>query len=104
MLNVESICAARGLGPAKAIISAVPLILMSESEVRQVLLASRSCLQDNGTFRTISFVHSYPRPGARCLRSEMAATFKDFGVERVVWWNLPPALVLGGVRQNVTRQ
>jgi len=96
VLNIEAIHAERALGPARAIISSVPLIFMREPELRQVLTATRSCLKPNGVFRAISYVHSYPGRGARRLRAEMRASFPEFGIGRPVWRNLPPALVLSG--------
>ncbi len=96
VLRVEEIVAERALGPAKAVVSAVPLILMDAPEIRQILTATRALLSHDGTFRTISYLHSYPRRGARTLRGEMQATFAAYSVERPVWWNLPPALVLSG--------
>lgn len=96
VLRVEEIVAERELGPAMAVISSIPLILMDTPDIRQILTATHSLLHRDGTFRTISYLHSYPRRGARSLRDEMQATFATYSIQQPVWWNFPPALVLSG--------
>lgn len=92
--RLAEIVDARGLGRARAIVSGVPLILMNENTLRLVLRSVYACLEDGGEFRAVSYLHSYPRAGARLLRGMIRIQFGELQIRRIVWWNLPPGLAL----------
>lgn len=94
--DVVKLCQARGLPPAAAIISGLPLILMDYPALTGLLAATRACLRPDGVFRTFSYVHSYPSRSAKELRGLMAAYFDEYQLSRPVLRNVPPAFMLTG--------
>ncbi len=94
--NIVDFCQARGLPPAAAVISGLPLILMNCATLNSIFAATRSCLRPDGVFRTFSYVHSYPSRSARELRELMGQSFDEYRLSRPVLRNLPPAFMLTG--------
>jgi phospholipid N-methyltransferase len=99
VVRLDEILRQRQLGQVKAVISGVPLILLNHQDQQRVLDSVRERLCDGGVFRTISYLHSFPRRGARRLRRLMRSRFGELGMRRPVWRNLPPALVLSAHRR-----
>ena len=87
-----------GLGKAKAIVSGLPLISMPVPVMREIVESANELLVPGGSFRTFSYVHSYPTPGAGRLRRLMDEVFDRYELSRPVAANFPPALVLRGYR------
>ena len=94
--DVFEYAARRGLPPAKAVISGLPLILMDYSVMRSIVAATAKVLADDGEFRTFSYVHSYPSKGGRELRGLIDTHFEEYRLGRPVIRNLPPAFALSG--------
>lgn len=84
---------ALGLPRPRYVISGIPLILMSEAVREQIVSQSVDMLAPEGLFRTVSYVHSYPRRGARWLRKRMRELSDVFQLSGP-YLNVPPALVL----------
>ena len=100
--HADRICAARGLPPAAAIISGLPLSLMEGAVVADILAATTRCLRPDGLFRTFSYLHSYPSRRAESLRALMRQHFEHFDMSRPVLRNLPPAVTLTGLSPRCT--
>jgi phospholipid N-methyltransferase len=94
--DVESICRSRGLPPAAAIISGLPLIFLDRPALETILAGTSQCLGPRGVFRTFSYLHSYPSRSAGELRTLMDQCFERFDLSNPVLRNLPPAFVLSG--------
>lgn len=88
--------AARGLAPARAVISGLPLIFMNRRTLEGIFSATSACLRPDGLFRTFSYVHSYPTRSAGALRDLMVERFEECHLSRPVLRNLPPAYLLTG--------
>jgi phospholipid N-methyltransferase len=89
-------CCAKNLPAAAAIISGLPLILMTPQMVDRIVAATRACLRPDGVFRTFSYVHSYPSRRAGQLRGLLQECFEEYELSRPVVRNLPPAFTLTG--------
>ncbi len=94
--DVEQILRRYGLGRPKVIISALPFVGMQPSLMRRIIETTRTVLRRDGIFRTFTYVHAYPMPGASRLRALMAERFSQFRFSRPVLRNIPPAVVLTG--------
>jgi len=95
-LDVRAHCAERGLSPATAVISGLPLIFFERDLIEAIIESTNQCLRPDGVFRTFSYVHSYPTRGADDLRRLMVHFFSHFELSRPVIRNLPPAITLTG--------
>jgi phospholipid N-methyltransferase len=95
-VDALALCEARGFPAASAVISGLPLILMTHRVVHGIFAATRDCLRPDGVFRTFSYVHSYPSRRAGELRELMQDSFEEYELSRPVVRNLPPAFTLTG--------
>lgn len=110
--NVEDMGPLLGeLGPAKLIVSGLPLISFPDEIIRRILLMTRAHLAPGGSFRTFSYVHSKPTGGIKRLKRAMDDIFGGHRIGRTVFRNMPPAYVLqldavapveSGVREGVS--
>ncbi len=87
-----------GLPRPRLIISGLPLILMPARTMEHIVRTTAEILHPGGSFRTFSYVHSWPARATRRLRSLMREHFDSFEMSHAVWWNCPPAFVLRGDR------
>jgi phospholipid N-methyltransferase len=94
--DVASVCKARKLPRAAAVISGLPLIFLERPVLESILAGTAQCLTAAGEFRTFSYVHSYPTRSAAEMRELMAACFDEYDLGSPVLRNLPPAFVLSG--------
>ena len=96
-------CAERGLPAATAVISGLPMMLMRSRDILGIVNATRNCLRPDGTFRTFSYVHSYPSRSARRVRTVIQRGFEEFDLSRPVVRNVPPAFLYTGRNPRRTR-
>ena len=96
--DVESILRRRDLPAPAAILSGLPLILLPT--MHEIVTTAARILRPGGTFRTFSYIQSYPTPAARRLRQLMSATFAQFSISPLVTRTFPPAMVLCGVKAD----
>lgn len=94
--DVESILRRRDLPAPAAILSGLPLILLPT--MHEIVTTAARILRPGGSFRTFSYIQSYPTPAARRLRQLMSATFAQFSISPLVTRTFPPAMVLCGVK------
>ena len=87
-----------GLGRPSLIVSGLPLILMPRKVMEHIVREAAELLTPGGTFRTFSYVHSWPARSTRRLRGLMREHFDRFDMSAPVIWNCPPAFVLRGDR------
>jgi phospholipid N-methyltransferase len=92
--DLPRLLAERDLPAPRAVISGLPLILLPTMD--EILATTAAALAAGGTFRTFSYLQSYPLRNARRLRAGMAAAFDRFTVRGPVLRNFPPAFVLCG--------
>lgn len=97
-VDVLELHRARGLPPAAAVISGLPMIFFDSSTLHRLFAGTRACLRPDGVFRTFSYVHSYPSRSAGELRALIKQYFEEYESSRPVVRNMPPALTLTGRR------
>ena len=102
VVDAADICAERRFPPAAAVISGLPLILMSQSALAAVLDNTRHCMAPLGVFRAFSYLHCYRTQRASRLRHHLAELFEDSRASAFVFSNVPPAVVLEGRRPRRT--
>jgi phosphatidylethanolamine/phosphatidyl-N-methylethanolamine N-methyltransferase len=79
---------------ARLLVCGVPMILFDQRERVALMDACVDQLADDGAFRAISYIHSWPSRGAREMRALLRSRFRHSRVSAIVWRNVPPALVL----------
>lgn len=99
--DVATLCQARKLPRAAAVISGLPLIFLERPALEGIFAGTAQSLTADGVFRTFSYVHSYPTRSAAELRELMAAYFDEYALGTPVLRNLPPAFVLTGCRPRL---
>ncbi|MGA0839578.1 MAG: class I SAM-dependent methyltransferase [Pseudomonadales bacterium] len=96
--DTKRVCLAEDFARVDVIICAIPLILLDPSVHSQILTDCHELLADGGEFRALSYLHSWPRRGARALRSSLREIFANTCIRGPIWLNLPPALILRGFK------
>lgn len=83
----------RGLPRADVVVSGLPYALFPAAALRRQIEAVRAVLPEDGTFVAFAYVHAAWAPPARRFRRALRQTFRQVEVGRVIWSNLPPAVV-----------
>lgn len=83
-----------GLKRPKAIISGVPSSTQSRKTLDSIIGVLDDMMVYGSVFRTFQYVHAFPLPSARHFRSQLDSVFGPHHRGRVVFKNLPPAVVL----------
>jgi phospholipid N-methyltransferase len=78
---------------ADCIVSGLPWATFPKALQERILGAVVKSLAPEGTFTTFAYLHALWMPSACRLRRRLAALFGEVKTSRVVWRNLPPALV-----------
>jgi phosphatidylethanolamine/phosphatidyl-N-methylethanolamine N-methyltransferase len=94
--DILDISVSRGLPPAAAVISGLPLMFIERASLLRIFTGTSACLRPDGVFRTFSYAHSYPTRVAGELRDLMSLCFDEYHRSTPVLRNLPPAVVLSG--------
>ncbi len=92
--NVLKILETHQMGKAKAIVSGLPFVLMEPDVVSHILQSTHDALMPNGVFLTFTYVHGSWMGGAKHLRNMLRKYFGHVEMNRVVWRNLPPAIII----------
>ncbi|MFI6603786.1 class I SAM-dependent methyltransferase [Nonomuraea sp. NPDC050536] len=91
--DLVSLLAARDVDQVDAVVSALPWTLLPGDVQDQILRQIRQLLAVDGTLSVITTLTALPWPSARAMRARLAAGFGQVTRSRLVWRNLPPALV-----------
>jgi phosphatidylethanolamine/phosphatidyl-N-methylethanolamine N-methyltransferase len=81
------------LPPACCIVSGLPWAAFDEDLQDRLLAATVTALRPQGRFVTFTYAHSLLLPAAKRFRRKIDRLFADVTTSRIVWRNLPPALV-----------
>lgn len=76
-----------------AVISGLPWAAFPEKMQRGILDAIVSSLTGGGYFATFAYVQGLVLPAAQRFKKMLGDSFREVEVSRVVWNNLPPAIV-----------
>lgn len=90
------------LGPlsVKAIICGLPFANMKRSVQDSIIENIEMLMTPGCVFRTFQYAHAYPLPTAIRFRQRMTELFGPPDRSRVLFANIPPALVLSWTRPN----
>lgn len=82
-----------GAGAVDCVVSGLPWTNMKGPMQDRILQAITSVLSPEGCFATFSYIHARWFPGAVGFRSRLSRHFRQVAASRIVWRNLPPAVV-----------
>jgi len=83
----------QGLPAACCIVSGLPWASFDEDLQDRLLAATVDALRPQGRFVTFTYAHSLLLPAAKRFRRKIDGLFANVTTSRIVWRNLPPALV-----------
>lgn len=78
---------------ADAVISGLPWAVFPDELQEKILSGVLEGLAENGWFTTFAYLQGLLLPAARRFRSRLERKFTEVDVSRVVWCNLPPAVI-----------
>jgi phospholipid N-methyltransferase len=85
-----------GVSHCDSIVSGLPWAFFKESLQNELLDGAVEALRPGGIFATYIYVTSYPMPSSLKFRNKLKARFTEVGLSKVVWANVPPAIVVWG--------
>ena len=91
--NLTHILKQRDLPPANAVVSGLPWAVFPESLQREILGTLVENLSPGGVFTTFAYLQGLMLPAGIRFRKLLNELFSEVATSRVVWKNLPPALV-----------
>lgn len=91
--NLPEIMEKEQIKHLNAIISGLPWSVFPEKLQRAILHAVVSSLPKGGYFTTFAYLQGLMLPSAQRFRKMLGESFCEIKVSRVVWRNIPPAIV-----------
>lgn len=82
-----------GIDKCDCVVSGLPWSIFPESLQNELLDSLTQVLKPGGTFVTYAYVHGSILPSARRFYRKIYTRFEKVDKSRVVWSNLPPAVV-----------
>jgi phosphatidylethanolamine/phosphatidyl-N-methylethanolamine N-methyltransferase len=92
--RLVEIAQARNLLPVDHIVSGLPFASLPGDTARAIVRAIVAALRPGGTFTTFQYLHAYGFPSAFAVRETLTANMGCPPTRTLVFWNLPPALVV----------
>lgn len=93
VVNTPMYLEKHGCTATDCIISGLPWAAFSDDEQDQILDVVFSNLKNNGQFVTFTYLQSLLLPSGRKFRKKLCDKFSEVTCSKIVWQNLPPALV-----------
>jgi phospholipid N-methyltransferase len=75
------------------IVSGLPWALFDTQTQRDILAEAKAALKPGGIFTTFAYIHALSFPEAKAFRSLLENNFHSVEMSRIIWNNLPPAIV-----------
>jgi phospholipid N-methyltransferase len=75
------------------IVSGLPWALFDTQTQRDILAEAKAALKPGGLFTTFAYIHALSFPEAKAFRSLLENNFHSVEMSRIIWNNLPPAIV-----------
>ncbi|MCE5187046.1 MAG: hypothetical protein LLF76_13065 [Planctomycetaceae bacterium] len=91
--NARRIMKAYGFPSPDCIVSGLPWSLFDSKTQQDILTEAKAVLKPGGYFATFAYIHALSFPEARAFRCLLQSNFPVFEISRIVWNNLPPAIV-----------
>ena len=92
--NLRSILEERSAVCVDAIISGLPWTIFESNQQERMITSIRSSLCPKGQFSTFIYLQGLILPGGRRLVKLLEKNFKEVVRTKIVWANLPPAVIL----------
>lgn len=83
-----------------SIVSGLPWALFDSTTQQDILTEAHAVLKPGGTFATFAYVHALSFPEAKAFRSLIEKSFSCIRTSRIIWNNLPPAIVYTCRKEN----
>jgi len=91
--NLRSILEERSAVCVDAIISGLPWTIFESNQQERMITSIRSSLCPKGQFSTFIYLQGLILPGGRRLVKLLEKNFKEVVRTKIVWANLPPAVI-----------
>ena len=91
--DVRQICDANRISKVDCIVSGLPWAAFSLEKQKACMEATVGVLKPGGQFTTMALVHGLVLPSGRRFASMLRSYFKEVKISRVIWSNIPPAIV-----------
>lgn len=91
--DLPQILSARGLGPADCIVSGLPWAIFDDALQRRLMMSLYEAMAHGAHFATFAYLQGLILPPGLRFRRLLNETFDSVSLSRVVYRNLPPALV-----------
>ena len=91
--ELPTILTERGIDAVDCVISGLPWAVFPDALQDRILEVTCSALAPNGRFATFAYVQGLVLPAARRFAVKLQQRFSQVTRSRIVWRNLPPAVV-----------
>ena len=91
--QLVELCTQRGIAALDAVISGLPWAVFSNELQRKLLTSIFDSLASHGTFSTFAYLHGLQLSAGKRFREMLHERFSSVEISRVVWRNVPPAIV-----------
>ncbi|HOM76136.1 MAG TPA: methyltransferase domain-containing protein, partial [Anaerohalosphaeraceae bacterium] len=91
--KIQRIMKAHRFEAADCIISGLPWASFEPQLQDEILMEAEAVLKPGGKFAAFGYVHALTLPGAKRFRQQLHRIFGPVQVSRVIWANVPPAVV-----------
>ncbi|HEX8876892.1 MAG TPA: methyltransferase domain-containing protein [Phycisphaerales bacterium] len=98
--NIVELCRKEGIAELDVVVSCLPWASFPEKLQDSILAATMKVLKPGGTFVMFGYQMGLFTPAGRRFHSRLPQYFDNVRRSRVVWLNLPPALVFMGERKQ----
>lgn len=98
--NIVEICRKEGVQQLDVVISCLPWASFPEQLQDSILAATMKALKPGGTFVMFGYQMGLYTPAGRRFHTRLPNYFDNIRRTKVVWLNLPPALVFVGERRE----
>jgi phosphatidylethanolamine/phosphatidyl-N-methylethanolamine N-methyltransferase len=82
------------------IVSGLPWAVFDTQTQRDILAEAKTALKPGGIFTTFAYIHALSFPEAKAFRSLLERSFHSVETSRIIWNNLPPAIVYRCKKEN----
>lgn len=91
-----------GIDSVELIVSGLPWAVFKESFQRDVLNLTKEAMSGTAVFSTFAYVHALKMRGARKFSRLIQEVFPNVKTSKVVWNNIPPAIVYHCSKSRLT--
>jgi phospholipid N-methyltransferase len=96
--NARSICNGAGIGQVDCVVSGLPWASFPQAMQMEFLDEMMRVLKPGGQFVTFAYLHGLILPPGKRFARILPKYFKSISRSRVVWKNVPPAIVYRCIR------